>query len=174
MRKSCIKAISCAALLVAIFVHSEGLSASANQYALADCQTVSNLELDAMRGGFVTASGLQFSMGITKAVLVGGVLQTFSELNIPNMAKPTSVSSAFVRNSDVSMLIQQGSQRVISHANGSTLVQNTGNGTLVQNSANQKVIQNITTLNMTTNSASMFRNLNIMTNIKHQFIDMLH
>jgi hypothetical protein len=53
-----------------------------------------------------------------------------------------------------------------------TQVKNIGNLTLVQNSADQKVIQNFTVVNATTNSLSVIRQVNMMMNIRQQFINM--
>jgi hypothetical protein len=229
MKKLRKKRIVGAVLLAGLIFLGAGLPASASQYALTDRQTVSNQELDTMRGGFVTDSGFQFSLGIIKAVVIDGVLQTVGSMNIPNMANlkgtsiiapsteltdkpvtaPTSGSSAtiptttpttvpttasptisaptqaqnaaqqpssvtVVQNAGEQMLVQQGNQILDPHAGGSTIVQNTGNGTLIQNSANQKVIQNMTVLNMTTNSLSMLRQMNISANIRQQFVNALH
>ncbi len=255
MRKLWNKRIGGSILLAGIFFLGGGLPASAGQYILADRQSVSNPELDAMRGGFITNNGFQFSMGIIKAVLVDGVLKTISSLNIPNMANlngsfknapavelpktnapgavsgntasvPTSVPATApvsvpvsspatapapvttsvpeitsaatpppatvnntpqaqtgtqqaeaipaVQNTGNPVLIQQGSQMPAPQSSGSTIVGNAGNATLIQNNANQKVIQNMTVLNLTTNSVSMFRQMNISANLRQQFINMLH
>jgi hypothetical protein len=190
MKKSCRNRIVGAALLAGIFFLAGGMPASAGQYVLADRQTVTNPELDAMRGGYVTDSGFQFSLGITKAVLVDGVLQTLSSLNIPDIKDvnkiKTSVTQWLVQqgavhqnsgsgtNSDSTYLQNIGNATIGTINTGPTFVQNTGNGTVIQNSANQKVIQNTTVMNVTTNSASMFRQMNITSNFRQQFINMLH
>ncbi|HET6421650.1 MAG TPA: hypothetical protein VFG19_15955 [Geobacteraceae bacterium] len=221
MRKLWKKRIGAAALLAGIFSQCGGLTASAGQYVFADRHHVTDPELDAMRGGFVTDSGLQFTLGITKAVIIDGVLQTISSLNIPNLANlngtlknlpfaaqtgstastpatgsatvtvpsvPVSVGATgsarnggqqadaitITQNSGSQMVVQQGNQVTVPQLSGSTSVQYTGGGTLIQNSANQKVIQNMTIVNMTTNSATIFRQLNITANIRQQFINMMH
>ncbi len=171
MRKLCRIRIVGTALLAGIFSLAGVLSASAGQYVLADRQTVTNPELDAMRGGYVTDSGFQLSMGIVKAVIVDGVLQTVSSLSIPNLANRGHADTVtIVQNYGSQILSQQGNQM----PGGSTNVQNIGNLTLIQNSENQKGIQIGTVVNMTTNSLSMFRQLNSMSNIRQQFINMLH
>lgn len=87
MRKLRKKSIDAAALLATFVVFlGSGTPASAERIALKNRQTVSNSELDKMRGGFVTETGFQFSLGIIKAVVIDGVLQTVGSLNIPNMA----------------------------------------------------------------------------------------
>jgi hypothetical protein len=178
-----------------------------------------------MRGGFVTDNGLQFSLGITNAVLVGGVLQSLNSLNIPDISSilnstlkniapaPAAVGStsgttpvpAAVGSTSGSPAAGVGNNPQTSPQNGSSVVtvQNSGttgipavqqvvvpqasastvvlnsnnlgnNVTLIQNSANNARIQNINTVNLITNSASIFRQLNFMPNVQQQLINMLH
>ena len=225
MRKFYNKGIGIAALMAGIFIQGGGLSASASPYVLADRQAVTSSELDAMRGGFVTDNGLQFSLGITNAVLVGGVLQSLNSLNIPDISSilnstlkniapaPAAVGStsgttpvpAAVGSTSGSPAAGVGNNPQTSPQNGSSVVtvQNSGttgipavqqvvvpqasastvvlnsnnlgnNVTLIQNSANNARIQNINTVNLITNSASIFRQLNFMPNVQQQLINMLH
>jgi hypothetical protein len=192
-----------------------------------------------MRGGFVTDNGLQFSLGITNAVLVGGVLQSLNTLNIPDISSilnstlkniapapaavgstsgspasvpaavgstsgsPASVPAAVgstsgspaagvgnnpqtsPQNGSVVTVQNSGTtgipavqQVVVPQASASTVVLNSNNlgnnVTLIQNSANNARIQNINTVNLITNSASIFRQLNFMPNVQQQLINMLH
>lgn len=160
-----------------------------------------------MRGGFVTNGGLQISLGIIKAVLVDGVLQTVNSLNISNITnvnnslknvttgslqvnnipsepaagQASNVETGIAPNNDSTIAQSSGTQLPVQQENvtnqqsgGTTLVQNLGNLTLIQNSLDQKVIQNITIVNTTVNSLSMLRQLNMTSNIKQQFINMLH
>ena len=225
MRKFYNKGIGIAALMAGIFIQGGGLSASASPYVLADRQAVTSSELDAMRGGFVTDNGLQFSLGITNAVLVGGVLQSLNSLNIPDISSilnstlkniapapaavgstsgsPASVPAAVgstsgspaagvgnnpqtsPQNGSVVTVQNSGTtgipavqQVVVPQASASTVVLNSNNlgnnVTLIQNSANNARIQNINTVNLITNSASIFRQLNFMPNVQQQLINMLH
>jgi hypothetical protein len=173
------KWIGIAILLSGIFIQGGGLPAFAGQYVLADRQAAAISDLDAMRGGFVTDVGLQFTLGITKAVLIDGVLQTISTLNIPNVASITNngtaknPASASGNNTPTSTTFNAAFPQDI--GNASTVVMNFGNyGTLVQNTANNKLIQNMTIVNLTTNSASILRQVNFMSNVNQQLINMLH
>ncbi|RQW88067.1 MAG: hypothetical protein EHM79_06525 [Geobacter sp.] len=201
------KRLASAASLTAIFVLGGNLTAFADQYIFANRQTVTIPELDAMRGGFVTNGGLQISLGIIKAVLVDGVLQTVNSLNISNITnvnnslknvttgslqvnnipsepatgQASNVETGNAPNNDSTIVQSSGIQLPVQQENvpnqqsgGTTLVQNLGNLTLIQNSLDQKVIQNITIVNTTVNSLSMLRQLNMTSNIKQQFINMLH
>lgn len=168
MRVFCKKGICGVALLLGIFSQGGGLPASADQYIFADRQTASNLVLDDMRGGFVTDSGLQFSLGIIKAVLVNGVLETVSSLNIPNIA---SMGSSLASQQNSSQMNAVTLAQTPGSTNVATLIQNIGYGVLVQNKANNTFIQGMSIVNMTTNSASVFRQMNIMTNMSQQFIN---
>jgi len=200
------KRLASAVSLTAIFVLGGNLTAFADQYIFANRQTVTIPELDAMRGGFVTNGGLQISLGIIKAVLVDGVLQTVNSLNISNITnvnnslknvttgslqvsipseaaegQVSKVETGNAPNNDSTIAQSSGTQMPVQQENvtnqqsgGTTLVQNLGNLTLIQNSLDQKVIQNITIVNTTVNSLSMLRQLNMTSNIKQQFINMLH
>jgi len=235
IRKFFHKRMVSGAILVGVVLLSGIRPASAGSYALAGHKAVANAELDTMRGGFVTDSGLQISLGIIKAVVVDGVMQVLNQLNIPNMtnlsklynniqsSSSTTVSSAVsrpqaltipatsseptqaviaehtppvalvnlpsqVQNGDkktdtVSIsqnfvnqsTSQQGNQGGQLPQAALTVVQQIGNMTLIQNNANQKVIQNFTVLNLTSNSATMFRQFNTMLNIRQPFFtSMLH
>jgi hypothetical protein len=161
-------------LLAGIFFLAGVLPASAGQYVLADRQTVTNPELDAMRGGYVTDSGFQISLGITKAVFVDGVLQTLSSLNIPDLANRRHADTVtIVQNSGSQILGQQGNQVSDPQAGGLTILTNNGL-TVIQNSLNQQVIQHKTIVDVTTNSVSVVRQMNTTSHIRQQFINMLH
>jgi hypothetical protein len=168
MRKLLSKRVSVVALSLGI-VFGGSYPALAAQYELANYQVVTNYELDTMRGGFVTDGGLQISVGIIKAILVDGLLQTINTLNIPKMTKAdgTYVSLPTSINTDP---MQIGSQQ----SDGATLVHNLGNAIVVQNSLNRQVIQNKTVLNATSNSMSMFREVNLVSRINQQMVNMLH
>jgi hypothetical protein len=170
MRRLCKKAICSTALLLGMLYQGGGLPASAGQYVFADRHAASNRVLDDMCGGFVTDGGLQFSLGITKAVLVDGVLEAISTLNIPNITSAGNSKLAAQQNTNqlnaVSSVVQNPGT-----SNAYTLVQNMGNGALIQNSANGKYIQDMSIVNMTTNSASIFRQMNIMSDMNQQLIN---
>jgi hypothetical protein len=163
MRKLLIKRASVVVLSMGI-VFGGSYPTLAAQNELAGYHVVANCELDTMRGGFVTDGGLQVSFGITSAVLVNGVLQAINSLDISALTKAgtTSVSLPGAVNS---ALVQNG--------NGETLVKQTDSFTLIQNSANGIPIQTIKTINATVNSVSMLREVNMVTRINQQLINML-
>lgn len=139
----------------------------AGQYKLAGYNVVANCELDTMRGGFVTDGGLQISFGITSAVLVNGMLQAINALTANLTNSDTTSASLPVTINPASAQI--GSQQVI----GDTIVKQTDNFTLIQNRADSIPIQNIKIVNATTNSMSMIRQINMMTSITQQMINVL-
>lgn len=173
MRKFYNKGIGIAALMAGIFIQGGGLSASASPYVLAERQAVTSSELDAMRGGFVTDGGLQLSLGITSAVLVGGVLETISSLNIPNLPNLSSIVNSALKNITTPALSSVSSTSALASGSNIPSLQNDSNY-VIQNSTPQQLIQHETIVNLTTNSASIFRQLNFMTNVQQQFINMLH
>lgn len=167
MRKLLRKQVSVVVLSLGI-VFGGSYPTFAAQYELADCLVVTNYELDTMRGGFVTDGGLQISVGIIKAILVDGVLQTINTLNFPKLTKADGAYASLPTAVNMDP-VQISSQQ----SDGATLVHNLGNAYVVQNSLNKQVIQNKTILNATTNSVSMFREVNLVSRINQQMINML-
>jgi hypothetical protein len=143
-----------------IALSASGLShAAVNTVELKGCSAVSDHDLDAIRGGFVGAGGLEVALGIVKAVSVDGVLQTTSTITIPNLASQNGITPVQVSNLQ---------------SNNAVFVQNTGNQIVVQNGLDQKTIQNVTTINVTTNALSLIRGQNLMSNINQQLRSSSH
>lgn len=134
------------------------------------CRAVSDLELEAMRGGFVASNGLEITFGISQAVFVDGILQAVTTLN----AVPANRTG----------------QQVFVQKNGLTTAPgiNIGPGTyalpgvdtdalrtnlmtLVQNSADQKVIDSVTLIDASVSSLTLQRQLNLLYSFQQQLID---
>lgn len=145
-------------LLVGLLVISAGCPASAAMNEFDEWNIVSDHDLSTMRGGFVAPGGLEISLGIVKAVIVDGVLQTTSTLTISKLGAhgitPTQISTL--------------------QSQSAALVQNMGNRIIIQNGVNQKTIQNMTIVNATVNSVSQFRDINLMSRINQQLRNALH
>lgn len=159
MKTSTRKRIAKAALLLAIVFWANS-PAPAAMYQFEGFPAVSSGQLDTMRGGFHTRSGLQISLGITKAVMIDGVLQTMNTLNIQNLARLQGLESGFTATGLLPETV--------------TLVRNSGFNTLIQNSLNQKNIQSLTIIDSTVTNAGLFRQINLMSRINEQLIGAMH
>ncbi len=172
--------------------------ASANPCEFDGARVVANQELDTMRGGFITTSGLKVSIGIIKAVVIDNVLQTVSKLNIPQLTKQaiasnnvqtivptnsvTTVKSAPAGSTEAPVastnaVVMPGDNltptTVINsqQTDTATFVKNLGGPILVQNSKDGAEIRNVTIIIATANSASMIRAINLSSRISQQMIN---
>jgi hypothetical protein len=106
-------------------------------------QPLADAELDTIRGGFETASGLQISFGFEQVTSINGVLQTRAAFYIPNLAggRPEGIDLEAWR----SKVIQNGPGNTVSLAPDhlSSAILN-----VVQNSLDNQVIQNITVIDL--------------------------
>lgn len=118
---------------------------------------VSNDDLDQMRGGFDTGSGLLVSFGIQRAVYINGNLETTTSFNIPDVGKITSAQAAMINSAAGSVnVVQNGPGNMIQSG---ALSQAVG-ATVIQNSLNNQHIQNLTIIDTTTNSLGMLKGMN--------------
>lgn len=118
---------------------------------------VSNDDLDQMRGGFDTGSGLLVSFGIQRAVYINGNLETTTSFNIPDVSKITSAQAAMINSAAGSVnVVQNGPGNMIQSG---ALSQAVG-ATVIQNSLNNQHIQNLTIIDTTTNSLGMLKGMN--------------
>lgn len=141
-----------------------------NTPALADgletWQAVSDAELDDMRGGFLSAPGVEISFGIETSVLINGVLQTSTVFNVDDAAQALqdSASGAIVN------LVQNGPGNSFP-AEGLGL--SSGVLTVIQNSLDNQLIQNLTTIDVAVTVLDAFRSSNFTSALNQQLIDSL-
>jgi hypothetical protein len=155
-------------------------------------KVVANQELDTMRGGFITTSGLEISISIIKAVVVDGALQTVSQLNMQlgsasknsqpviTTYTPTANQTADESAAPTITVIpaaasgNSGSPTIVINSKQTelaTFVQNFGGPIVVQNSKDGVTIQNNTAINATTNSVTLMRQMNLSSRINQQMIN---
>jgi hypothetical protein len=198
MRNLLRKRVKRVALLIGIVLVCSH-PASANLCEFEGGKVVADRQLDTMRGGFITTSGLEVSIGITKALIVDNVVQAVSQLNIPNLSQMGSKSTDTPAVVTVSTMPESqsagqstspaaSSQPVVitwegsspsvvvnsQQTNPATVVQNLGGPVVVQNSKDGAEIRNVTILNATANSASMIRAINLSSRISQQMINAIH
>ncbi|MEO8407109.1 MAG: hypothetical protein ABI476_01600 [Oxalobacteraceae bacterium] len=125
--------------------------------------TVSDTDLDQMRGGFDTGSGLLVSFGIQRAVYINGNLVTTTSFHIPDVSKVTSAQAAMLGSA-------AGTVNVVQNGPGNTIqsgaLSQAVAGTVIQNSLNNQHIQNLTIIDTTTNSLGMLKSLNSQSALK--------
>lgn len=131
---------------------------------------VSDLHLDAVRGGFDTGTGLLVSFGIERAVYVNGNLVTSTSLYIPNIGQMSAEQAgALAAVTSTISVIQNGPGNTV---DPSALAQTTA-GTVIQNSLNNQNIQTLTTLNTTVNTLNLFKSLNLQSTLQSALINSL-
>ncbi len=126
-------------------------------------------EMAALRGGFITADGIEISIGYEQAAFINGVLQTKLALDISQLARrgdiavpPGSIAPVkIIQTGETSMAASQPSL-------------NPGYLTLIQNSLDHQTLSNFSVLNIDIKnlpsvSSGSFGNL-----INNQILNSLH
>lgn len=117
---------------------------------LAEAPTIADSELDTLRGGFETPSGLRVSFGIERAVFVNGVLASVTTVNVADLGQLSGRG-----------LPEGSTVAVIQNGPNNTFVGNALNAgalaTVIQNSLDNQNIRAVTTINATVNSMEMLR-----------------
>ena len=117
---------------------------------LAEAPTIADSELDTLRGGFETPSGLRVSFGIERAVYINGVLSSVTTVNLADLGQLSGRG-----------LPEGSTVAVIQNGPNNTFVGNALNAgalaTVIQNSLDNQNIRAVTTINATVNSMEMLR-----------------
>ena len=154
-----------AAIVVALTLAGEG-SVWAERDGFEVLAAVADQELDMERGGFVTGGGMDIAFGIERAVLVDGVLQTSTILNIPSLA----TLSRSVAGEAISPVLSGGAPSMDTSALSSLM---SGLITTVQNTLDRRVIDNITIISASVTALQHFREMQLAHAINSQLIDAL-
>ena len=132
--------------------------AEADEQGVAQWTPVSEARLDAARGGFDLGAGLIASLGLDRVVYVNGALVTSTHLQIPDVAQITPAqASALSAAINTAAVVQVGPGNTVDPA---ALGQNAA-ATVVQNTLDNQRIAAMTTLNVSVNTLSAFRSLNL-------------
>ena len=128
-----------------------------------DQLAVRDADLDEMRGGFETNTGLLISFGIERMVYVNGNLVTTTSFNIADVAKITAEEARMLG-------AATGTLALVQIGPGNTLqtgpMSQTAIGTVIQNTLNNQKIQSVTTINTTVNSFELLKSLNLQSVLK--------
>ncbi|KQV90144.1 hypothetical protein [Rhizobacter sp. Root1221] len=120
-------------------------------------------QLDGVRGGFMTDTGLTLSFGIERAVYINGTLVTMTSLNVADLSKLSAGQAAVTT-------LNGGALAVVQSGAGNTVlpgaVIGSAVGTVIQNTLDNQKIQSVTTVNATVNSAGILRSLNLQQSVQ--------
>lgn len=119
-------------------------------------------ELDALRGGFITSTGLVLSLGIERVAFVNGELVASTRVDIPNIAQLTDADAAALSQFTGTTLVQVGEGN---HFDAAGL-----NGLVIQNTRDGQTISALTTLNVSVNTLDLLQSLNLNSTLQ----DALH
>ncbi len=154
----------CAVLLAGVCQAQTDLDPTPESGQRTGWLAASDRTLDGLRGGFNLANGLFVSFGISRAVYVNGELITSTSLQIgdlnrltapqaqsPGLAQPLANQIQVVQNGPGNLL-ERGALTVPF-------------ATYIQNSLNNQTILNQTSIEATSNSLGLVKNLNFQTTI---------
>lgn len=144
--------------------------AYADEQAVAQWTPVSEARLDAARGGFDLGTGLVASLGLDRVVYVDGNLVASTHIQIPDVAHLTPAqASALSAAINTAAVVQVGPGNAVDPA---ALGQNAAT-TVVQNTLDNQRIAAMTTLNVSVNTLSAFRNLNLGQSLQSALVNPL-
>lgn len=110
-------------------------------------------QLDHMRGGFETPTGLRVSFGIERAVYINGELIATTRVEIPDVGRMTAEQALALSVTNDTTLIQNGAGNVFD-SNALT------GGLVIQNTLNDQDIRSLTELTAGVNTLGLFKDIN--------------
>lgn len=124
---------------------------------------VSDARLDAARGGFDWGGGLVASLGIDRAVYINGTLVTSLHLQVPDLAHVNAAQAGALSSAmSNATVVQNGpGNSVDPGALGQSMA-----ATVLQNTLDNQRIAAQTTLNVSVNTLSVFRSLNLQQSLQ--------
>ena len=132
-------------------------AAAGEEIPAADWEPVDAEQLDQVRGGFTTGSGLEMSLGIERLVLVNGAIVAHTNIELSDLNNVSAEQARLTSEALSSVkLIQNGGDNIY-HAGASDHVLG---ATVIQNSLNDQLIASQTVISCTLNSASLLKTLN--------------
>jgi hypothetical protein len=119
--------------------------------------TVSNQQLDKMRGGFDLGLGLLVSFGITRATYINQELVTSMTFQLGNISKLTALQAQRLSQQInlAPQVIQNGVGNLVESG-----VMNLPLGTYLQNTLDNQVLRTQTVIDIQTNGLGMMKNFN--------------
>lgn len=126
-------------------------------YLAHDWLPVSGAQLDELRGGFDTGSGLKISFGIRREVYMNDNLVASANLNITDVHGATGEQAWAIPPVPALQLIQNGPGNYFD----SGAIPQSAAAIVIQNTLNQQDIRGLTVINATANSLELLKDLNM-------------
>ena len=127
-----------------------------------DWVAVNDGQLEAMRGGFTTRSGLAVSLGIDRLVSINGNVVARTSFDIADLNHMSEEQARLTRDALSSVkLIQNGSDNIYQAGESSRVL----GGVVIQNTLNDQLIRSETVISSTVNSASLLKSLNFQASL---------
>ena len=127
-------------------------TAIAQDSGFQDLKAIGENELDQMRGGFFSDTGLRVSLGIERSVLINGKVETSSTLTIPDLQLFSGTGMQATLTGPAFSLVQNGP------GNTFTLAPNAiAFGTVVQNTLDNQAIAGLTKINASVSNLGLVR-----------------
>lgn len=117
---------------------------------------LSDQELAKLRGGFITADGLNINIGLEQLVMIDGTVKTHYNFDLSALGSRSGVPDPGVADQNKQIqLIQNGEHNLVTP----DVPANFGGGalTVIQNSLDTQLIQNFTVLKVDVSGMSQFR-----------------
>ncbi len=127
-----------------------------------DWVAVDDSQLEEMRGGFTTPSGLAVSLGIDRLVSINGDVVARTSFDIADLNHMSEEQARQTRDALSSVkLIQNGSDNIYQAGESSRVI----GGVVIQNTLNDQLIRSETVISSTVNSASLLKSLNFQASL---------
>lgn len=122
-----------------------------------DWVPVPDTQLEQVRGGFETGSGLVVSLGVERMVAINGQIVASTSFEIADIAHMSPAEAEATRAALQQVQLVQNGSGNIAPDSGSQLAA----ALLIQNSANEQLIRSQTTINASVNSLIALKLMNI-------------
>jgi hypothetical protein len=129
---------------------------------------VERSELDRVRGGFKSPSGLNVSFGIERAVYLNGELVTTTRLVVSDLAQAGARGATALAPSATLALVQSGAGNVFGRVSSPG-----GIGTVIQNTLNDQKLQAVTVIDASVNSLDVMRGMRLQSLVRDAVSDAL-
>jgi hypothetical protein len=134
-----------------------GAAAAAAPTPADEWAPVDAAQLDSMRGGFSTDTGLVVSLGIERLVSINGNIVARTNIDIADLNRLSVEQARQTRDALSSVkLIQNGSDNIYQPGEAPRTL----GGVVVQNTLNDQLIRSQTVISSTVNSASLLKTIN--------------
>lgn len=144
-------------LHLSLWLALAGFGAPAAADPTDDWAPVNEDQLDQMRGGFTTPSGLTVSLGIERVVSINGSLVSRTNFDIADLNHLSEEQARQTRDALSSVkLIQNGSDNIYQAGESTRVI----GGVVIQNTLNDQLIRSQTVISATVNSVSLLKTLN--------------